>query len=448
MLAKIWNIAWKDLYVTYTDRNLILIMLITPLALATIIGSAFSGFIGTSGNDVPISDIPVALVNFDQGVQANGEMLNQGDIFVQLLVPPADATEEQLESNALFQLTDTVLLTDADQARDGVASGEYAAAIIIPPDFSANITYTQDRPTLETAEIELLVTEAAPTSAVIMRSVIGAIGNQISTGSITIAATIDTLVEMAVQDPAFGLEFAAASLSGDFQPDFNPAFDSSSSPLAIDQQTIAGESVTSFNPLVVFGSAQAVFFMMFTAMGTANSILEEKRDGTLQRLVISPTPRMTILLGKLLATFLNCWVQIILLFAALTFVGSILTGQIDFIWGDNFPALFAVVFATAFAASGLGTLAMSLVKTAEQGNVIGSIISLSFGVLGGAFFNIQAIPFLASLSRITLNYWGVDAFTQLALGQADILPNLTFLLAFGAVTFVVGLIMFNRRLEF
>src|SRR5689334_1306888 len=90
MLSKIWAITWKELYTTFTDRNLILIMIVTPLALATIIGAAFSGFI-RGGNDVPVQDIPVAVVNLDAGTEANGQKFNNGDIIANLLVPYANA---------------------------------------------------------------------------------------------------------------------------------------------------------------------------------------------------------------------------------------------------------------------------------------------------------------------------------------------------------------------
>ena len=52
MLRKILVLAWRELYATYSDRNLILIMIATPLALATIIGTAFNGFL--SGGSAPM----------------------------------------------------------------------------------------------------------------------------------------------------------------------------------------------------------------------------------------------------------------------------------------------------------------------------------------------------------------------------------------------------------
>ena len=317
MLSKIWAITWRELYTTFTDRNLILIMILTPLALATIIGAAFSSFL-TPGNDVPVSHIPLAVVNLDQGADANGTTINSGDTFLTVLVPEVHRSNDSLD-----ELFDAVKVDDADAARAGVDNGTYTAAIIVPADFSAKLTYSQSH-SIEPVSVEVYASPASPISATIVRSVTESIVNQIATGNITVEATIETLIARAQSDPAFGLRFAAASATGSFQPDFSAAFTPSTNPVSIEQETVTGSAV-GFNPLVVFGSAQAVFFMLFTAMGNANSLLEEKRDGTLQRLLTSPTPRIVILLGKLIGTFVICMVQVTALIIALTIVGSILS---------------------------------------------------------------------------------------------------------------------------
>jgi ABC-2 type transport system permease protein len=440
MFAKVWAITWKELYTTFTDRNLILIMILTPLALATIIGAAFSGFINTS-NDVPVRDIPVAIVNLDQGVEANGNSVNNGDTFAGVFLPPASESD-----NPIVDLTNAEILKDADSARAGVDSGKYAAAIIIPADFSAKLTYSQDH-SIEPVSVEVYESAANPTSASIIRSIAESIVNTIATGNITVEATIETLIDQAKRDPAFGLRFAALGASDSFKPDFAPAFSPGSSPVIIEQQTVTGQAAT-FSPLVVFGSAQAIFFMLFTAMGGANGLLEERRDGTLQRLIVSPTPRIVILLGKLIGTFLTCVVQVTILIIALTIVGSILAGQVQFIWGSNVLAVAAVIVAVALAASGLGTLVASLVRTPEQGNVVGGVISMAMGIFGGAFFGTAAFPaFMKPLTQLTVTYWGTDAFTRLAQNQTDIGANLIALAVMGVVLFAAGLVIFNRRMS-
>ena len=42
-MRKIAAIAWREIYVRFTDRTLLVIMIATPLALSTIVGLAFGG---------------------------------------------------------------------------------------------------------------------------------------------------------------------------------------------------------------------------------------------------------------------------------------------------------------------------------------------------------------------------------------------------------------------
>lgn len=442
MLSKIWTIAYKDLYITFTDRNLILIMIVTPLALASIIGLAFGGFINTSGNDVPVQDIPVAVVNLDQGAEVGSATVNQGQVFVDLLVP----TGEPDPDNSLQKLTNAVALDDADAARAAVRDGTYVAAVIIPADFTEKLTVSQTKPALEPVSVEVYASPASPVSVSIIRSIVESFTNQIALGSITVASTIDALSQRAAQNPLFGLQFAAAAGSGGFNPDFSAAFSPSANLIGVDQQSVTG-TAAAFNPLVSFGSAQAVFFMMFTAMSGANSLMEERRSWTLQRQIVSPTPRMVLLLGKMVGTFVTCVVQVLILVIALTIVGSLIAGKLQFIWGSNILLIALVIICVSLAASGVGALVASIVRTPEQGNVIGSIISIFFGLFSGAFFNIDAIPGSNVISRLTVNYWGVEAFTKLSRDQTDIGLNLVVLLILGVIFFAIGLSVFNRRLN-
>ena len=444
MWRKIWAITRKDLVVTYTDRNLLLIMLVTPLAIATIIGAAFSNVSGSS-TDVPIHDIPIAVVNLDAGANAGGGTVNQGQVFTDLLVPPANADPATLQGG-LFALTEAVAMADAAAARAQVDAGTLDAALIIPADFSRQLTFTADNPALGETAVELYVNAGAAVEGQIIRSIAESVTSQITAGSITVAATIRTLIERAQSDPAFGVQFGLVSASGAFQPDFSAAYGPAGTPILVARQSVTGEPVR-FNPLVLFGSAQALFFMIFTAMGSVNSILEEQRNGTLQRMSVTPTPRAAILVGKLSGAFVNCIVQVAILFVALTVVGSLLAGEFTLIWGGNLLLTLAVILATSFAATGLASVVSGLARTPEQGDVAGSLIAILFGILSGAFFSIPPIPVMETLSRLTLNYWGVNAFTRLSLGQTDIGLNVLVLLTFGVVCLSIGLLLFTRRLK-
>ena len=190
--------------------------------------------------------------------------------------------------------------------------------------------------------------------------------------------------------------------------------------------------------------------MMFTARGGAGSLLTERRQWTLQRLIASPTPRPAILLGQMLGTVVNCIVQLIALFIALTLIGSVIAGELQFIWGRNIPAILLMIVTVSIAAAGLGALITGLARSEEQANVIGSAVIIVMGLLSGSFFPVQALesaPVVRVLPYLTINYWAVDAFLSLAIGEGSILLNVALLLGLGAVMFGIGWWAFNRQLD-
>jgi ABC-2 type transport system permease protein len=275
--------------------------------------------------------------------------------------------------------------------------------------------------------------------AAIIRSISESIGNQIASGNITAAATLETVGEQygllqiasVATDENFGSNLACA---------FTPAFNT----LNIEQQTVTGQQTNSAAALLAtFGSAQAMFFALFTGQSGILSVFEERRQGTLQRLVIAPLPRMNILLGKLLGTFVTCLFQLMVLAVALTIVGSILSGEPTFIWGDNLLAVFLVMVAACVAVTGLGVLMAGIAKTPEQSATYGQLVNIVLALLGGAF----GLQLPQTLARFSMIYWGADAFRKLSLGQGDITLNVLVLVAQGVVLFIIGWRMFDRRLD-
>ncbi|MFW5709154.1 MAG: ABC transporter permease [Chloroflexota bacterium] len=450
-MRKIWAITWKDVYQTFTDQSLLLIMLVTPLVLSTIIALAFSNLInGGSG----LSDIPVVIVNQDAG--------QNGAIFVSILAPdqaPEDAgpaafddcpsvavgtngsaettdnANGQEENDQLLALTETDVMNDPAVARAAVDDGQYAAAVIIPPEFSERITFSQNNMQINPVPVEVYGDSSRPISANVIRSVTESITNQILAGNIAIAANLNVMFAEGLQQQAVQIDDCV----------FASAFNPENALINIDRQALTEEAQPD-NPLVLFGSALAAFFALFTASGGASSILEERRNWTLQRMVISPTPRHYILFGKLLAVFATVLLQLLFLYLALTLVASLLESEFAFIWGTNWLAIVGLLLATALAASGVGMVAAAVARTAEQANIIGSVIALLMGLLGGAFFNIGQLPEeFDAVTRVSIVRWGQEGFTKLAAGQTDILINLVALTVIGGVLFLFSLFMFIRR---
>ncbi len=443
-MRRIWTIAWKDIYITFSDRSLVLTMIATPLVIATIVGLSFGKL---SSGDVSIQHIPIAVVNLDQGFNAQ----NLGETFVEVLTLPAGkgspvispqsscsrTNQEPVSADltTLHDLTDAHLLTNADTARAGVDNGHYTAAVIIPLDFSHNVISGTGNST----QIEVYANAGQALPSAIIRSIVENIVNQIETGTVAARATLET-----VQETDGPLQMAAMAADTRFAQAVACAMTPTLNDLRIDQQTVAGQPSNSVAALLVtFGSAQAMFFALFTGQQGALSVFEERRHGTLQRLIVSPTPRLHILVGKLLGTFLQCLFQLMLLALALTLVGSLLSGRLLLIWGANLPGVLLVMMMAAAAVTGLGTFLAGIARTPEQSTTFAQVLNLSLGLLGGGF----GLQLPEPLARLSMIYWGSDAFRKLAAGQGNIMPDLLVLLAHGVLLFAVGWWLFQRRLD-
>jgi len=496
-MAKIWAIAWKELYTTLRDRNLLLIMFATPLALSTIIGLAFGGL----GSDSPtIAEIPVAVVNLDQGLDVGALIsdatslpttqvvtptglpadfsFNVGSMVASILLSePITASGVISAANGNFDVSalscnlvaadddgasafqgslDDLLaatpLTDPAAARLGVEQGDYAVAVIIPADFTRRFLpmFTVGEGTSTAAAgnaVEVYGNSGRALSAGIVRSIVEGIVNQFLRLTVTLEASFETLFDTVdlTRINTTTLNTTLTTVNTDtfavlgclFQPGINP--------IRLEQKPL--DSLQSGNRfariLVVVGAAQAVFFALFTGIFGILSIYEERKQWTLQRMLVSPTAGSTILLGKLVGNLVVVLVQLLVLLLALTLIASLVQGAPTFIWGTNPLALLGLLLTLALCVSGIGVLIVGLARTPEQVQVVGPMVNMALGVLGGAFgFGVSA-----GLAQFSLIHWGVDAFQKLAANEGAIGLNLLVLAGQGLLFFLVGSWFFRRRLN-
>jgi ABC-2 type transport system permease protein len=474
-MNKLWTIAAKEVRTRFTDRNLLLIMLAAPLVISTIIGLAFGGLGRT---DSPIRDIPVAVVNHDSasvygtsfGAMLAG-LLTEGELPAGTGPSAADcpqasaasgggSTEGTLTLGELIDGTtfdETVAQRLVDDgtipppsaaagspeyldtaARAAIDKGVYTAVVIIPADFSAALTSLADpRQAPAMASVAVYGNAGQGLSAGIVRSVVDTITAQMLGGNIAIGAT---LTELATRQPAALAAASNLDLSKLFVCAFVPGNDLVQ---LLNKPVQASQTSTAGALLVTFGSAQALFFALFTGQFGILSMYEERKNGTLQRILVSPTPRWAILGGKLVGVLASVLFQLLALVVALTLVGSLIEGHLTFIWGTDLVRLGLVLLAVAVAVSGLGMLLAGVLKGIEQANIVGSVLNIALGVLGGAF----GFQLPRSIAQVSLIYWARDAFDVLAAGRGDVALNILVLFAEGAVMFAIGLVLFNRRFE-
>ena len=158
-----------------------------------------------------------------------------------------------------------------------------------------------------------------------------------------------------------------------------------------------------------YAAGMAVFFLFFTVQFGISSILDERRDGTLARMLAAPIRRGAVLAGKLLTSLVLGVVSMAVLAIATHFL-------LGAHWGNPLGVAMLIV-AGVLAATAVMALVATLARTPDQAGAWQSMVALVLGMLGGTFFPVsQAGGLLALLSLATPQAWFLRGIENLAGG--------------------------------
>lgn len=427
---KILAIVRNNIYRMFNDRVALMFMFLIPVGVSTLMGLAFS----SDSGDVDIVQSKILVVNQDAGTtSADGREINWGrDLFVQLLV--ADVPD------GLDELIEGEISSDSAKARESVKDGDARAALIIPPQFSAQVGEG-------TAQVELFYNPGSEVGASVVISIVDSLVASLNNGQageqLLVGMPDGYFIELATESGQFDkiAEVAEREIPALYTGE-------TAALITLDSVSVEGD-VNEFDPLQYFAPSLAILFMTFTMAAGARGILEEQQNWTLQRIMTTPTPRWVYLLGKLFGTYFTGILQMAILIVVTPIVAVIL-GRSAGVWGTNYIGIALITLAIVAAGTGIGLLLAAISKTARQADIYGTGVLLIVGILGGTFVPVDTVPFLDALSNISLNKWGLDGYIALSADGAsvlDILPNVGVLLAMTAVFFGVALWRFNERLD-
>lgn len=412
-MKKILLIGLKDLRLAFRDRAALIFMLLAPFLLTLGLGFVTGAFSG-SGTSV-VKDIPVALVNLDNAQLGNALV----DVFT---------------SKELSELLKPQTLSSAAEARSLVDDDKTAAAVIIPAGFTASIIPPAGSAAPAAAvQVELYTNPTRSTGAGVVQTILEGFLSQVEVGRVGGQVAVTQLLSsgrVAPQDAArIGAEVGSRQA--------NLARESTA--IQLKSATNSGRSAD-FNILAYMAPGMALFFLMFTVSNGGRSLLTERNQGTLPRLLVSPTTITQVLGGKVVGIFLTGVVQMLILIIA-----SALLFQLD--WGNPL-GLLVLVMAAVVGAVGWGMLITALSKTPGQASSLGTAVMLVFGVLGGSFFDLSIMPeWYRWIARLTPNAWGIEGFSTLGLGGGlqDIWSIILALLVMGAGLFALSAFIIRRR---
>ena len=368
-------IAVKDLKQRFRDRSAVLVAFVVPLGLAFIFDLTLGG-LSTSG-----AAFTYAVVD------ADGSTVSA--IFVDQVLPA-------VESGGGIEIRK---VDSEAEGRRLAEDGEVAATFVIPSGFGAAAQSGS------AAELRVIGNVDQPTATQVARSIASAFATDLNSIRLAVATAVGG-------DPGSIDPSTAAALVERAGSVVDPLS-------VVDVTTTAKElDVTTY-----YAAGMAVFFLFFTVSFGVSGLLEERKEGTLARLLAAPIRKGSILGGKLLTSFL---------------LGAR--------WGSPLGVAMLTV-AGVLAAIGVMALVATLAKTSEQANNWQSIIAIVLGLLGGVFFPISQAPGLISkLSLLTPQAWFMRGLGDLAGGGGPgvVLPSVGAMLLFAAVTGGIAMSRLDR----
>ncbi|WP_022919303.1 ABC transporter permease [Ruania albidiflava] len=334
-----------DLRRRLRDKSVLIFSLAVPLALMTVLNLLLGG---VSEGDLEPVDLAVSSDADDQ---------------------LAGVVVDALASTGIVDVT----VTDSDDPHADVGAGSADLGMVVPSGFTAALTSGEPAP------VQFVMGDGAGLSGQVLVTVAQGVVEQLRGASVA-----------AVAAGAAGLEPDRASQLAQQVLD-------AQAQVQLTQGEASSEQLSTGGMLI---AGQAGLFLMFTVGFGVLGLIAEREEGTLVRLRSMPVRSSTIVAAKALTAF----VLGVVATGVLLTVGSVLF-DVDF---GAVPAVAVLVVAAVLAATSLTFVVVRLARTAEQANVVQSIIALVLGMSGGAFFPITATGLVGTI--VDLN--PIAAFTR------------------------------------
>jgi ABC-2 type transport system permease protein len=400
---RVLDITLKDLTQIVRDWRAATFLLAMPIAFTLMFGFMFGGF--SAGETDP--RLPVAFLDQDGG-QLSDQILQL--LEVSSVIRPVFEVDQEVEKQ--------------------VADEELAAAVIIPPGFSAGV--------VENEPIRITVIVDSSTNAgMTVLGEIQSVTNRLQTAVNT--AQISTQMyegEQTFQDAASRQIYFTDALERTIAAWEEPPIQVITTQARFDQN---GEDSLE-NAFAHSSPGMMAQFAIAGLIGAATIIVLERKSRALARLLTTGVSQVEILLGHYLAMFVMIFVQ----FSLLTLFGQLFL-QLGYY--QQPLATLSMITATALFSASLGLLIGTVAKTDNQVVVFSLIPMFVLAGLGGAWvpleFTPETVQLIGHLSPVA---WIMDGFKDILIrgaGFYEILLPVLVLLGFTIVCLALAVWRFK-----
>ena len=404
-----WWIAWKDLKIQFRDFWAVLLLFLVPMIVITIASFALGGLFeeGAAAVKVPFIDAD------DSSTSRN-------------VVAELEKVEGLILETTYKESGDVKPMTE-EYARRRIENSDRSVAVVIPREFGRKIRAGE-----QTAFI-VLQNPAERMNTTIVRGVLEAYATRLSADPVVRKIAVEEA--MAASGGLANPEEVGRRVQDRSEKLWEEP------PVLVNATNVVQVEGGGVDPFKQNVPGYAVMFALFTILSGGGALLREKETGTFRRLLMAPVTRTSILIGKLLPTFITVLLQMTVFFA----FGHLVFGME---LGQSLGGLVLVGAAVAMAATSMSILMATFVKTESQLSGVSLLVVLAMSSLGGSWWPLEIVPdFMRTLAHvITINAWAMDGFKDIlwyGRGVVDVLPEVGVLVLISLVAFGVGLARFK-----
>jgi ABC-2 type transport system permease protein len=389
----------KDLILFLHDQRSVILTFLLPVILITLFAFAYGSIGAYNGRSEPVK---LLVADMDKTISSKE------------IIYKIDSLEDII-----------IIVSDSIKSKELVIKGENACALIIYKGFQDSLEAGNSTP------VELVYDRSREMEfGIIQQNLISILMS--STGEIIVKKNIEKYLQN--QFPVINKGILDNILKTAIKKD---------NKLSIKLTSIVGEKNDTKLGLIQAVAGTAILMLLFSVAGVGTSILEEKENGTINRLLYSPLKGSTILYSKMLFAFFISILQLTVMFL---FAWLILNMDMNV----NIPGLIFMIIATSFAISSLGIFLAAIAKTRQQAQNLSTIIILVMSAIGGSMIPLFIMPpILQKIALLSVNYWGIQGFYDLfwrVLPLEEILPKILILMGIGVFMTLASIQLFNKRI--
>ena len=195
-----------------------------------------------------------------------------------------------------------------------------------------------------------------------------------------------------------------------------------------------------YDPRANSSAGQLITWVFIPLIGISGLFAYERQEGTLRRILTTPTRKATYLVGTITGQVLMALVQMLLLIGF-----GMLVLKVS--WGQSPAALALILVTSALAAAALGTALGTIVRSPGQANGLSIMLGMVMALLGGCWYPIELFPtFVQNAVKILPTNWAMQGMLDLVLrgqGLTAVLPEAAVLVGFAVLFLTIGVWRFR-----